>query len=331
MLCAGCESERQVSIPDATRDSMKGVRAAEANVSQSPPTTRDSHSSERPAATLIGQRIEWGQIEPLLGEAAGSTVMEEVAIDLLARRELENRGLTITKADIDAEESLLTGALERAGARGPRASELIMQMRAARGLGPLRYRALLERNAMLRRLVLEECEPTPEQLALGMQVRFGPRIVSRIIVTPTQQEVGAIHARLTASSPESREMLFAAEAFRSSIDPSKERGGLLEPISPADASYASAVRSAIEGLAPGQVSPIVGLDNGYAIFLGVSRIEAVTPPADGEEKVRQEIRTRLERVAMDQLARRLVQASPPTIFDSSMNWSWESRQQRQGQ
>lgn len=260
-----------------------------------------------------------------MGEAAGATVVEEVAIDLLARRELESRGLTITRSDVDAEEGLLLTALTRAGAGGPRAGELIMQMRAARGLGPARYRSLLERNAILRRLVKDECEPSPEQLSQGMEVRFGPRYVARIIVTSSQQEASVVHSKVNSLPEDQREVAFATEAFTRSADPSKDRGGLLEPISPADASYASAVRAALPGLKPHHLSPIIALDSGYAVLMGVSKIEGQTPPPDGEELVRGELRARLERVAMDQLARRLLLNSPPTVFDSSINWSWQNR------
>ncbi len=332
-MLAGCAEDRAGSVQGATNSAMSGVVRAESTARQSDAAPAGDtqgpdgagRPGQRPAATLVGQRIEWSQISPQLAEVAGGLVLEEACIELLARRELENRGLSITPEDVAAEETLLTAAMERAGAGGARSSDLIMQMRAARGLGPARYKALLERNAMLRRLVRDESEPTEEQIAQGLTVRYGPRYVARILVTAGQQEAAQVLGRIGQLPPEQRQMAFAAEAFTRSSDPSKDRGGLLEAISPADPTYASAVRAALPGLKVDGLSPIIALDNGYAVLLGAQVIPAQTAPADGRDRVREELRTRLERVGMDQLARRMLLSTPPTIFDSAMNWSWQNR------
>jgi hypothetical protein len=282
-------------------------------------------AASRPTVTVSGIPVDLDRVLPVLGEAAGAVAVEETAIDLLARRELERAGLTISTADIQAEERALQDALERAGAGGPGAGDIIMQMRRSRGLGPVRYAALLERNAMLRRLVRDECEPTAEQVTQGIDVRYGPRYVVRIIVAATQLEAAEIRGRLAAVPADQRQVAFATQAFERSIDPSRDRGGLLEPISPADVSYASSVRSAVAALPPDELSAVVALDNGFALLLGVRAIAAESQPADAAPRVRAELRSRLERIAMDQLARRLLATSPPTVFDASMNWSWQSR------
>jgi hypothetical protein len=315
MFAVGC-AESQVTTEQADKQAVKGLEASEAKVGH-------ADASSRPAATLIGQRIEMSDLMPLLGEAAGVVVMEEVTIDVLARRELERRAMTISTLDVKAEEDLLMQAMERAGA--PISGEVVLDMRAARGLGPARYKALLERNAMLRALVRDEAEPTLEQISQGMAVRYGDRYVMRILVAATQQEAAAIRQRLAAVPVEQRSVAFATEAFTRSTDSSNERGGLLEPISPADASYAAAVRTALPVVGVNELSSVLALDNGFAILLGVQKIAGQSPPADGEQRVRAELRARLERVAMDQLARRMLAESPPTVFDSSMNWVWSRR------
>lgn len=324
-VAGGCAADRRpTTFERATDSALGGVRAAEASA-PNPTRHAESPADGRPAATVMGRPIEWSLLNSMLAEASGSAVIEEVSIDHLARRELERRGLTIDPADVEAEERALLAALGRSGTAPAEAGELVMQMRRTRGLGPVRYKAMLERNAMLRRLVRDECEPTTEQVTQGMEVRHGPRHVCRIIVTPSRTAATTIRARLGALPDDQRQAAFAAEAFTESADPSRDRGGLLEPISPADASYASAVRTAVAGLAANQVSPVIALDNGYAILIGVRTIPGEAPGPDAPQRVRDEIRARLERVAMDQLARRLLAESPPTVFDSSLNWSWQSR------
>lgn len=302
---------------------MSGVEKAEEIANQK--DTQSRPESGRPPVMLLGQPISWTEVSPRLGEAAGAAVLEELVIDALAQRELDLRGQSISAGDIQAEEALLTAAVTRTGTSPAQTAELMTQMKKARGLGPVRYKALLERNAILRRLVHDECEPSAEQVSEGMAVRYGPRYVARIIVTAAQQDAGRIHSRISALPEETRAAAFAAEAFRSSIDPSKDRGGLLEPISPSDVSYASGVRGVLTTLEPNKLSAIIALDNGYAILLGESTISGTPAPADAVERVRVEIRTRLERVAMDQLARRMLLAAPPTVFDQSMRWAWDNR------
>jgi parvulin-like peptidyl-prolyl isomerase len=327
----GCAGDGDSASHD--RRSMEGVRQAEATVQRdrssrsgaSDGGDSDATGSTRPALIVAGETVPWSLLLPMLGEAAGASVVEEAAVDALARREFRSRGWTIGESDLAAEESALADAMERAAAGPARAGEVLSQMKKSRGLGPVRYRSLLERNAMLRRLVRDECEPTAEQVAQGVEVRHGPRVIARIIVTGSQVQAAAVRSRVEALPEPSRAAAFAEEAFRSSIDPSRDRGGLLEPISPVDASYAAAVRGAIKSLRKDQISPIVALDNGFAILLGVGEIPGRPPPADASAKVRAEIRARLERVAMDQWARRALAQSPPTVFDSSLNWAWESR------
>ncbi|MCG3122367.1 MAG: hypothetical protein GIKADHBN_00754 [Phycisphaerales bacterium] len=321
---SACAGDQPVSTHQATDDALQGVREAEKSV-QSPAAASAPGASARPTVTVSGIPVDMDRVLPVLGEAAGAVAVEETAIDLLARRELERSGLTISTADIQAEERALQDALERAGAGGPGTGDLIMQMRRSRGLGPVRYAALLERNAMLRRLVRDECEPTAEQVAQGIEVRYGPRYVVRIIVAATQLEAAEIRGRLAEIPADQRQVAFATQAFERSIDPSRDRGGLLEPISPADVSYAASVRSAVTALPPNELSAVIALDNGFALLLGVRSIAAESQPADAAQRVRAELRSRLERIAMDQLARRLLATSPPTVFDASMNWSWQSR------
>jgi hypothetical protein len=78
-------------------------------------------------------------------------------------------------------------------------------------------------------------------------------------------------------------------------------------------------------LAPGELSPIIRLENGYALLLSEGSVAAVTPPADAQNLARARVRLREERVAMERLARKFLQSAQVTIFDRTLDWSWNAR------
>src|SRR5689334_21639487 len=105
----------------------------------------------------------WGDVVGPLGEACGGQVVEEFVLTSALRREFLRRGWSLSQADMDAERDLLTQNLESMAGPATQGSA-VDTIRKARGLGPARYPALLERNAMLRRMVKEEVTIAPEEI-----------------------------------------------------------------------------------------------------------------------------------------------------------------------
>ncbi len=117
-------------------------------------------------------------------------------------------------------------------------------------------------------------------------------------------------------------MTFAEAAARFSTDPSAERGGLIEPISTVDPAYPDSIRSALASLEPGQISPPVAIDSGYAIL----SLQHVIPP-DGvdREKVRAEstrrVRLRQTQLKMGQLADTIARRANVTVLDPHLRFA----------
>ncbi|MBZ0172103.1 MAG: hypothetical protein K8E66_06970, partial [Phycisphaerales bacterium] len=181
----------------------------------SPRPFRGLEESEQYAAAQSGRRIGpvtapaplsidreavgWEVLLPRLAEAAGGLVVEETTLDRLLEQELARRGMAITDADISRERDWL--ALSITGGVGVPASELddlTYELRQRRGLGPVRFGALLKRNAMLRALVQDRVTVRSDQLELAWRVRHGERLRIRIIVTPTEREAQSLAARAGA-------------------------------------------------------------------------------------------------------------------------------------
>lgn len=282
---------------------------------------------ERPVASLDGEAITLEQLRPRLMEAGGGAVLEEIVLDRLLEREAANRGITITRRQVDAERSFLMESFAGAGLSrsDDEAARLILQIRRARGLGDSRFAALLRRNALLRALVAPDVTITPGLIEQAYLFRFGERYRARLIVVPSSAEATAVIERVNSGEN------FSAVAAEVSIDASAERGGVLEPISGADPSYPAGVRAALRTMQRGQVSAPIAVEQGFAILRLDEIIPAASPQPDRESVrplLERDVRMQQERLLMNQLARRLIEGARLTILDRSLDEAWRMRTNR---
>lgn len=304
------------------------VRSSEAHLA--PEAQPTAESAAKPPAALRGEDpIDWEELRSHLSEASGGLILEEIVLGRAIREELSQRGQTISPEMVDAERARLCSTLAAAAGRPESEGEtLLLQVRAARGLGPVRFQALLERNAGLRSLARAdaggEISVSQEDLDEAYALKYGPRVRARLILVASESEARTAADRV-------RQEPFGDVAAKVSIDPSGARGGLLDPFSPRDPAYPAAVRAFVGGLKPGEVSPPIAVSWGDRQGYAILKIEEVIEPSprpsreSSAESLRNEIRLVRERAAMDRLARRLVAASRVTVFDRSLGWSWEQR------
>lgn len=325
LTLAACASNDRPREPDPFAGLDRADRSVAAD--ERPRRGRNTQEDTRPAAVLDGDPVTWDQLKPHLLEAAGRIALEEVALDRLLAKAIDRRNETISEGDIEAERRALLRTLRNEAEENPdeSASQLLHQLWRSRGMGPTRRQAALERNAKLRRLVKDDVNIEDDDVRTAYEIRHGTRYRVRLILAPTEREATSLRRRLVEAEgdPVAR---FAELAVRHSQDTSASRGGMIDPISPADASYPTAVRRVLPDLREGRPGPILATDAGYAILL----LEEVIEP-DGttfeevEPELRQLLRRRAERQAMDRLARELLEEARLTIFDRSLEWSWQSR------
>lgn len=290
-------------------------------------TTSDVQTT-RPAAMVAGTPVSDAEVKAYANELAGGVVLEEIALDRLVKQRCQALGVTVTQAETDAERQMVLESMARGGeTSADNALAILDRVQKQRGLGPRRFNALLERNALMRKLVAPSVTVGEDQVDQAMTVRYGERRNARIIVRNSQQEASQSLSRLQGQAGAALSAAFADEAARNSVDQSAARGGILEPISVADPAYPAIVRQTLANLSVGQLSTIVALDRGFAVVLLESVTPATSPPADGRVKAREEVTRRAQRVAMDRLARDLLTAAGVTVFDESLRWSWENRAQ----
>lgn len=267
----------------------------------------------RPIAYIAGEPVTQREAAPLLYEAAGGPVLADLVLERELRRRLDERGLAVTDADVQAERQRL---LETLADDPDQAARLLGEVRQQRGLGSQRFEQLLWRNAALRKLAADvRVEPVAVQREFA--IVHGPKYQPRVIVADSAREAAQLRQRIIAGED------FAAVAAEASTDASATTGGLLPPISPEDPSYAEALREALPKLGVGQVSSVLSIDDRF----GLVKLERKIPAdavewADVEEALTARVRRRGEALAMQRLARSILTDTSVTVLDPTLQQSW---------
>ncbi|XAL99532.1 hypothetical protein OT109_18380 [Phycisphaeraceae bacterium D3-23] len=274
---------------------------------------------DRPVAYLDGQPLRQHELFAILAEMDGGLALSEVLLDRRIAQRLGREGLELAVADIDYEKRVV---LESLSGDEDEAVRLLRVMRERRGLGERRYAALLRRNAGLRKLVHGDIEVGEPAIRQAYDLAYGPRYTIRLILCDTAQQAQQVRrAALGGAS-------FIDLAVQHSIDPSAAQGGLLSPISPADATYPVALREILPTLSTqddaSRISNVLTLGQSYAII----RLEEVAlargPAIDTvRDELEQQVRLRLERLRMQQLAQTLIDSADVVVLDPTLKQSWE--------
>jgi len=283
-------------------------------------------SSPHPtAATVNASPITTAELSSLALEAAGAVVLEETVLDRLLDQEVAAAGITIAPERIERERTLF---FERIGAdvnlSQEQAGILLERFKHTRGLGPLRFAAMLARNAKLRALIDPRSPEANERIESIVRSELGPKAKARIIVVSAVTEANLLRNQLETAPATERGALFGRLAFEYSRDPSAGRGGSFGPVAHDDLSMPPQVRAFLAS-PPGSLSPVTAIDSGLAIML----IDEQIPPAEGTDAQRTLARSRADalyqREAMDALAKQLLSEARVGVLNDSLRWSWENR------
>ena len=283
-----------------------------------------------PLAYVDGQPLGRDDLfEPLL-EAAGGEVLAEVVLDRMIRRRLGQRAMRIDDEQIEKERQRV---LESLSGDEDEATRLLEELRRRRGLGERRFEALLHRNAALRRLVSDRVQNIEEEaLRHEYRMRHGERYRVRVLVVDSFEQASQLRRRAMENPA-----AFSDLAATHSTDISADRGGLLSPISPADTSYPQSLREVLPNLAERvreddaggaeRISDVIAAEGQFAVVKLEEKIEPEAVEfADVRQRLEAQVRRRLERGHMRQLAREMLAEADVTVLDPALERSW--RQQR---
>lgn len=296
------------------------------------PSPGQATAADKPIAALRDSLLTWADLQPLLAEAAGAAALEEAILDRTLETRLRDASITLPADARDVERESLALALQSDADLSPdQVQTQIDRLRRTRGLGPTRFDALLLRNARLRALVRAatpaDITPTSDQLAQEQEIANGDRYRVRVFFNASQVTCSQVRDEvLAADGPTTPQLLssrFADAAVRLSTDPSSRAGGLIDAVSAADPAVPEAIRQSLATLQPGDLSPVLVTGRGFGLVLMEARTPA--PRQLTAEQVGQRVRSRLERLAMERLARECIATSGLSVLDPSLAWSWENR------
>lgn len=283
------------------------------------------------AALIDGTLASRDDLWPLLAERAGAASLEAIALDRAVAREARRQGVTIDEDDLRAERAIVEQALAGVGLTDrQQRGRVVAEARARRGWGPTWFDALLRRNALARKLTSGDVrEPTEADVERLYEVLYGDRREVRVLVMASEREVARLRADVAVALAQSRasgEARFMMLAAENSSDVSSARGGLLDPVGRFDATYPDAFREAVFETPAGSLTPVVALDEGFA----VAYVSSERPgESRSREAVRGELVDRLEldaqQRAMATLIERLRASMRIEPLDESLRWSWEQR------
>ncbi|NJL32269.1 MAG: hypothetical protein HC898_11995 [Phycisphaerales bacterium] len=195
-----------------------GLTACTAAPSNKPASVAQAsnRAATQTMALLQGQTLGQGELWPMLAEAAGGQVLLEYVMDAGLQARLAQRSLSISDQQVQAEQEMFVQTM---GSDADQAQRALKQLREQRGLGEVRYRQLLWRNAALRALVEPTGPVTDAALQQAFEQRYGPRYETRLIVVPTLSKATEMVRRAEAGES------FIDLAINHSIDSSKAQGG----------------------------------------------------------------------------------------------------------
>jgi peptidyl-prolyl cis-trans isomerase C len=241
-------------------------------------------------------------------------VLAELILSRRVEKRLAEKGVKLSDEQVAAERALLLKNLSRDENTAVR---LLRELRQRRGLGDARFEQLLRRNAGLRLLIQDDVHLTDAAIQQAFDIENGRRYEARLITVDTLQKAGEVIRRAKAGES------FIDLAVNFSTDPSRQQGGLLPPLSPADPTWPDGVRKMLVTMTPGQISDPVAIERGFAVL----RLERTLEPTGKKlEEVKDELAGRVrrsaERVLMQRLARHLLNDADLLVTDRALRESW---------
>ena len=203
-------------------------------------------------AVVNGEEIQRQELARECLSVYGKEVLESVLNKRLITDYCRQRGITVTKEDVD-------GEIDRMAKKFNIATDQYLKMlKQERGIKPEQYaNDIVWPMLALCRLAKDQIEPTDDEVRQAFESKYGEAINVRLIVLDDAKEVKRVHAQAQRNPDD-----FAALAKNHSKDPSASSNGMIQPIRRHVGN--AAIEKAAFAPADGQVSPIIPLKLGQA-------------------------------------------------------------------
>lgn len=288
------------------------------------PTHAFQSSDGDAIATVNGRSIKRRDVVKLAMDARGLAAMQQLIVLKLSRQETKRLGITVTTADIEAENlsaarkimDAAQGADTLKAADGQRLLEALLDKR---GLSMAEFRIGMERNAHLRKVAELNVHIDAARVREEFARTYGAKVRIRHI------ELTSLKAAAKAQDYLRDGVTFEETARRLSVNrETAAGGGALPPFTYPDENIPAAMREAAFALVRGQVSLPIGAKGRFHLL----KLEERIPPAgvkfgDVVDKVTTSLRERLVTEAMSKLATDLFQKARIRVIDPKLRKQYE--------
>ncbi len=336
-LVCGCRNAEvapsPVTVDQAWQASQTADAVSDREVAASFAPSGSEESPEDVIAYVNGEAIERSRVVEFLLDSHGVRLLEQLVVLEAARQLAAERGLEVSAAEVETEyarslETLVGDAVAAdAGELRRQAGETLLdQMLSRKNSSRSEYMVVIERNAILRRLAVEDSEINEEQLRGEYRRLHGERVEIRHIQTSSPTDFERLLTE-RANGAEFGDLALRYSANRASA----ERLGLLPPFTEDDASVPEAIRREAFLLPVGHDSNPIFVDGWYHLIRVNRRIEASGASFDAvREEVERSLRERLTEAAMRDLHAELFHAAKVEILDSRLRELFHERHPNHG-
>lgn len=279
---------------------------------------KDTAAAAVPIAAVNGVGVDRRDFVRLLVQAHGLPLLQRIILRDAARQEAKRAGITVDRADIEAEYDVTIRESMGASATGEwsttQRDKFIDELVRMRGWSREELDIVMERQALLRRLVQPRIRITPEELRMAYNREHGEKVEVRHIQLAAARQWPQIKAQLDRGEDFGK----LASSY-SENRASRMNGGLLPPFTRGDPTVpAIFVKTAFE-LAPGQISSPISYEGALHVFKLERRIDPTGVPFEhGKAALEATLKRQMAAAEMDKLAAELLQKCELRIEDRAL-------------
>ncbi|MHC5108546.1 MAG: peptidylprolyl isomerase [Planctomycetota bacterium] len=311
--CASQQDGGSRQVSSTVRDSRRADQPTGSSA-----TTAVPNGEAEAIATVNGRPILRSRVINLLLRSGGPGVLEQLVVLSEAEHAAADRGLQISRKDVQAEydsalrmltdplANVTTGRIDREAAE-----RSLRAVLAERNISQEEFMLGMRRRAYLRKLVEADMAFTESDLREEMSRRYGERVAVRHIQLASPRNLRRIQGMLAGGTD-----FGTLASLHSANLVSAPSGGLLEPFSKDDSEISSKFREAAFGLSAGEVSPPVEVGEWYHLIKLERRIPAESVKFNAvRDELEKSLRERRREPAMQAMYEKLFRAAVIEIYD----------------
>ena len=313
VLWLGCEAGWSAGKPKPQAGKTPGAPAAVAAAGPAQGAAAQGGSAQAVMAVVNGKPVAIDRLHELLVGAYGMPIAQQLVASELARQAAGQKGISVTEDEIRAEHDLTLRETFPQAQTLEQQERLLDQLLMQRNMGRNLWQVIMERNALLRKLVGHSFEVSESELKMEFARRYDRKVVIRHIEVASSEEAQKV--RELADKED-----FAQLAVKRSINNSRTSGGLLPPFGASEAAVPPSLRqTALAMKKPGDISQPVQTGATFHIL----RLEKIEEPQNAsfaavKDTLAASLREQHARIAVNELLAKLVSQAKIEYVDKQL-------------